>query len=108
MAIIEARLIMVEGNQLLDAIIVTSLAIFLSSAGATHMHKTLGPEVRAMVIKAVVIRAVVVVMVVVMGRPMVEPMPWMPMSSRGIQLVSLKWINQDHLFIVSIGMMRLS
>ena len=36
----------------------------------------------------------VVVMVMVMGRPVAEPMPWMPMSSRGIQLVSLKWINQ--------------
>ena len=30
------------------------------------------------------------------------------MSSRGIQLVSLKQINQDPLVIMSIGLMRLS
>ena len=28
----------------------------------------------------------VVVIIMVMGRPVVEPMLWMPMSSRGIQL----------------------
>ena len=108
MAINEASLIVVEGNQLLDATIVASLAILLSSAGVTHMHKMPGPKVRVMVTKAMAIRAMVMVMVMVMGRPVVEPMPWMPMSSRGIQLVSLKGINQDHLVIMSIGLMRLS
>ena len=67
------------------------------------MHKMLGPEVRVIATKAVAIRVVVVVMVMVMGRLVVEPMPWMPMSSRNIRLVSLKRINQDHLVIMSIG-----
>ena len=62
-----------------------------------------GPEV-----KAVVIRAMVVVMAVVIGRPVIKPMPWMPMSSRGIWLVSFNGINQDHLVIMSSGLMRLS
>ena len=53
-----------------------------------------------------VIRAMVVVMVVVMGRPVIKPMPWMPMSSRGIWLVSFNGINQDHLVIMSSGLMR--
>ena len=75
---------MLEGNQLLDATIVTNLAILLSSAGATHMHKMPGPEVRAVVTKAVAIRPVVMVMVVVVGRLVVKPMLWMPMSNRGI------------------------
>ena len=47
---------MVEGDQLLDATIVASLAILLSSAGATHMHKMPGPEVRVVVTKAMAIR----------------------------------------------------
>ena len=46
------------------------------------MYKMLGPEVRVVVTKAVATRAVVVVMVVVMGRLVVEPMLWIPMSSR--------------------------
>ena len=54
------------------------------------------------------IRTVVVVMVMAMGRPVVRPMPWMPMSSRGIQLFSLKGINQDYLVIMFIGLTRLS
>ena len=108
MAINKASLIMVEGDQLPDATIVASLAILLRSAAATHMHIILGPEVRVMVTKAMVIRAVVIVLVVIMGRFMVKPMPWMPMSSRGIRLISLKRINQDHLVIMSIGMMRFS
>ena len=41
-AVNEASLIVVEGDQLLDATIVASLAILLSSARATHMHKMLG------------------------------------------------------------------
>ena len=72
------------------------------------MHIILGPKVRVVVTKAMAIRAVVVVMVMVMGRPMVKPMLWMPMSSRGIRLVPLKLINQDHLVIKSIGLMRFS
>ena len=63
MVINEASLIIVKGDQLLDTTIVASLAILLSSAGVTHMHKMPGPEVRAMVTKAVAIRAVVIVMV---------------------------------------------
>ena len=75
---------MVKGNQLLDATIVASLAISLSSAGATHTHKMPGLEVRVMATKAMAIRAVVIVLVMVMGRPVVELIPWIPMSSRGI------------------------
>ena len=90
MAMNKASLIMVKGDQLLDATIVASLAILLSSAGATHMHKMPGPEVRVITTKAMAIRAMVVVMVMVMGRPMVEPMPWMPISSRVSNLLSLK------------------
>ena len=110
MAINEASLIMIEGDQLQDATIMASLAILLSSAGVTHMHKMPGSKVRVVATKAVAIRAMVMVMVVVVvvGRPMVEPMLWMPMSGRGIRLVSLKGINQDHLVIMSIGLMRLS
>ena len=104
----EARLIVVVCDQLLDATIVASLAISISSTGVTHMHKMPGPEVRVMLTKAVAIRAMVVVMVVVVGRPIVEPLPWMPINSRVIKLVSLKGINQDHLVIISIGLMRLS
>ena len=52
-----------------------------------------GLEVRVMVTKSMAIKAVVVVIVEVISRPMVKPIPWMPMSSRGIQLVSLKGIN---------------
>ena len=63
----------------------------------------LGPKVRVVVIKAVAIRAMVVVMVMVVGRLMVEPLPWMPMSSRGIRLVPLKGINQDHLVIIPLS-----
>ena len=42
------------------------------------------PKVRAMATKAVAIKAVVVAMFGVVGRPVVGPMPWIPMSSRGI------------------------
>ena len=54
--------------------------------------------------KAVSFKAMVVVMVVVIGRPMVGPIPWMPISNRGIQLVSLKVIKQGHLVTMSIGL----
>ena len=107
MTINKASLIVLKGNQLLDATIAVSLAILISSAGVTHMHKILGPKVRVMATKAMAIRAMVVVLVMVIGRPVVKPMPWMLKSSRGIQLVSLKGINQNHLVIISIGLMRL-
>ena len=64
MAINESSLIMVEGDQLLDATIVASLVILLNSAGVTHMHKILGPEVRVVVTKAVAIRAMAMFIVV--------------------------------------------
>ena len=72
------------------------------------MHKMPGPEVRVVAKKAVAIRAMVMVIVMVMGRPIVGPIPWIPMSSRGIQLVSLKGITQSHLVILSMRLMRLS
>ena len=72
------------------------------------MHKILGPEGRVGVTKAGTIRAMVMVMVLVVGRPMAEPIAWMPMSSRGIWLILLKGIKQGHLVIMSIGLMRLS
>ena len=48
------------------------------------MPKVTGHEVRVMATKAVAIKVVVMVMIMVMGRPMVGPMLWMPMSSKGI------------------------
>ena len=99
---------MVKGNQVLDATIVASLAILLSSAGVTHMDKMLGREVRVVDTKPMAIRAMVVVLVMIVGKLMVEPMLLMPMSSRGIRFVSLKGISQDHLVIIFIGMTRLS
>ena len=108
MAINEASLIVVEGNQLLDTTIVASLAILLSSARVNHTHKMLWPKVRVMVTKTVAIRAMVMVLLVVVIRPEVNRMPWMLMSSRVVRLVSLKGINQDHLVIMSIELMRLS
>ena len=106
-AINKTSLVVVEGDQL-DATIVASLAILLSSARVTHMHKMPGPEVRVLATKAVAIRAMVMVIVMVVDRPVVEPMPWMPMSSKGIQIVSLKGINQDYLVIMSIRLTKLS
>ena len=70
------------------------------------MHKMPGPKVRIMATKSVDIRAIV--MVVVMGRPVVRHMSWMPMSSRFIQLISLKGISQVHLVIIFIGLRRIS
>ena len=107
-AINEASLIVVKGAQLLDATIVASLAILLSSSRATNIHKMLGPKGRVVVTKKVAIRAMVIVMVMFVGRPMVEPMPWMPMSSRVMRLVSPKGISQNYLVIIFIGLMRLS
>ena len=75
MAINKASINVVEGNQLLDATIVANLAILLSNAKVTHMHKMPGPEVRVMVTKTMAIRAMVMVIVMVVGKPVVEPMP---------------------------------
>ena len=66
-AINKASLIVVEGNQLLDATIVVSLAISLSSAGVTHMHKMPGSNIRVVATRTMAIRAVVMVMVVVVA-----------------------------------------
>ena len=84
MGINKASLIMLEGNHQLDATIVVSLAILLSSAGETHMHKMPGPKVRLMVTQAVAIRAGVMVMVVVMSRQWLSPCYGYPISNRGI------------------------
>ena len=67
------------------------------------MPKIPGPKVRVIAIKTVV-----VVMLMVIGRPMVRPMPWMPISSRAFQLTSLKGINQGYLVKMSIGLTKLS
>ena len=72
------------------------------------MHKMLGSKIRVVVAKAVAIKAIVMFMVMVVCRPMVKPILWMPMCSRCIRLVSLKGINQDHLVIMSIGLIRLN
>ena len=66
----------------------------LRSAAEIQMPKMLGPEARVLVTKAMAIRAVVIVMVLVIGNPVIGPMPWMPMSSKGIQLISLQGINR--------------
>ena len=64
----EVSLIVVEGDQLIDATIVACLATLLSSAGVTHMHTMPGPKVRVVATKTMTIRVVVVVMVMVLGR----------------------------------------
>ena len=66
------------------------------------------PKVRVVVTKAAAIKTVVIAMVGVMGRAKVRPIPWMPVSSRCIQLIPLKGSNQGHLVIMSIGFMRFS
>ena len=43
-----------------------------------------GPKVKVGASRAFAIRAMVMVIVVVICRPVVEPTPWMLMSSRGI------------------------
>ena len=106
MAINKSSLIVVEGDLLLDATIVTSLAILLCSAGVTQMPKMLGHKIRVMATKIMAIEAMVVAIVQVLGRPVVRPMLWMPMSSRGIQLMSLRGINQGYLVTISIRLIR--
>ena len=61
-----------------------NLSTLLSSARITQVPKVLGPKVRAVATKAMAIQAMVLVIVIDMGRPVVRPMPWMPMGSRGI------------------------
>ena len=85
---------MIEGSQMLDTTTVASLAILLSSARVTQMPKMLEPRIRVVAAKAVAIKAMVVAIIGVIGRPLVDPMLWMPMSSRGIRLISLWGINQ--------------
>ena len=48
------------------------------------MLRMLQPKVRVVATKAVAIKAMIMAMVLVVERPMVGPMSWMPMSSRGI------------------------
>ena len=66
------------------------------------MPKMLGPNIRFMAIKAVAIKTMVIAMVGFIGRPMVGPMLWMPVSRRGIQLIFLRGVNQVHMVIMSI------
>ena len=75
---------MVKGSDLPDSTTIESLAILLSNTGVTQKHKILEPKVRVGATKSVALRGVVVAMVMVMGRIVVEPIPWMTMSSRGI------------------------
>ena len=56
---------MVKGNQLQDVITMASLAILLSSAGVTQMHKMLYLKVRVMATKTMASKVMVVVMVMV-------------------------------------------
>ena len=103
MSIEKASLITVAGDQLPDATIFTSLAILLS-ARITLMPIILEPKVRVVATKAMAIKA----MFGAMSGPMVGLMPWMHMSNWGIQLISLGGINQVHLAIMSIRLVRLS
>ena len=101
-------MIIVKGNQLPYATRVASLAILLRSSAEIQMPKMLGLEARVLVTKAMAIRAVVMVMVLVIGNPVIGPMPWMPMSSRGIQLISLQGIDQGLQVIMFIVLTRFS
>ena len=83
MAITKAILIIVEGNHLPDAF-VTTLSILINSARVAQKPKMPEPEVSVVATKAVAIKTMVIAMVGVMGKPVVRPMPWMPMIRRGI------------------------
>ena len=61
-----------------------------------------------MATKAMAIRAIIVAMIRLMGRFVLGPMPWMPMSSRGIQLIPLRGANQVYLVIMSSGLTKFS
>ena len=84
MAINKASKIVVKRDQLPDVTTVPSLAISLSRAGVTQMHRMTWPEVRVVATKAMAIRAMVMFMVLGVGRAMVRPMLWLHVSSRGI------------------------
>ena len=47
--------------------------------------------------KAISLKGMVVAIVGVVARTIIEPMLWIPMSKKGIGLISLKEINQGHL-----------
>ena len=108
MALNEARLIMLEANQLPDATTIASLDILQSTAVVSQTPKILGPKVRMVATKTVALKVMVVVVVGFIGRPMFGPMPWMPMISRCIQLMLLREINQVYLVIILIGLMKTS
>ena len=63
MAIGEANLIILEANQLPDAIIAASLAISQNGTAVMQKPKILGPKVRVIANKAVTIKAMVLAMV---------------------------------------------
>ena len=65
MTINKVSLILVQDNQLLDAITMASLDISLSSAGVTQIHEIPGPEVGVVATKAMAIRAMVMCVIVV-------------------------------------------
>ena len=67
------------------------------------MLKMLVPKVTVMATKAITIKPMVVAMVRVIGRPMVGPIVWMPISSKGICLIPLKGINQGICSLYSLG-----
>ena len=59
-------------------------SILPSSGVVTQMLRMLGSEVKVVFTKAMAIQAMAMAMIRVMSRPMVGPISWMPMSSRGI------------------------
>ena len=61
-----------------------------------------------MAFEAVSINAIVIAIVRIVGRNIVGPILWMPMSSMGIKVIPLRGINQGHLVIMFIGLLRLS
>ena len=93
MALDKASLIVIKANQLTNATTVASLGILQSIAGVTQIPKIPVSKIRSMVNKAVAIKFMVMAMFRVMGRTMVRPMPKMPMSSRGIQLIPFRGVN---------------
>ena len=72
MGINETSLILVKGDQLPDATTVASLAISLSGAGVTKMHKMRVSKVKIMATKAIAIKAVIFAMVRVMCKPWLD------------------------------------
>ena len=107
MVINQANLFVVKGNQLTDATIMVSLIILLTSTRGSQIPRISGQEVRVVASNSMDIKAMIVAIVRVVGRLMARTMLWMPIISRGIQLISLIGINQAHLVIMSICLMRL-